>query len=351
MKHLYGYDTEGREIVFDRKTAGMPHALVIGRKKAGKTHMIKQEIISNLLHGDREDKIIVVDTNGEYRGLGEIVDFNDTFINPCDMTVLTVDANGIADMADFLISFAEIAYGKECNAVQKSVISDVCSSMYGLYEIELTVRKDAVINRNKCPTLADFYDELAYYRKEADKLLIAVEPYCKGLFNTFAHRTNINPDSRLTIIDLSSISERRMPVALQASLMYLWSVITENSYNSARTWVYLEELHRYFRNKALADTLLQIFKCSRMRGGIITGIMQDISCMEQNEQAEFIFGNTENLILLSQNKSNAEQVKSFYHISDDLMDCIAEQNISSGLIQLDGGKFMPFTQMPAPCNE
>jgi len=30
MKQLYGYDNEGNEIIFDRKTAEMPHSLVVG---------------------------------------------------------------------------------------------------------------------------------------------------------------------------------------------------------------------------------------------------------------------------------------------------------------------------------
>ncbi len=290
MKHSYGYNSEGREIIFDRKTAKIPHCLITGSAGTGKTYAAKQEIIANLLYGDSEDKIIVVDVNGEYRKLseeygGETVDFINTFINPCDMAVYP---NSVADMADYLMSFAEIVSGKECNAVQKTVIDDVCSSMYGLYEIGLTITKDAVINRDECPTLADFYDKLNHYRKETGRLLTAVEPYCKGLFNTFAHRTNVNPDSRLTVIDLSSVNERRMAVALQASLMYIWSVMTENVHKSAYTWIYLEELYRYFRNTSLTDTLLQIFRRSRMQGGIITGITQDIQDITCNEQANHI---------------------------------------------------------------
>jgi len=299
MKHSYGCDREGKEIIFDRKTAKIPHCLMTGSAGAGKTYNVKQEIIANLLHGDSEDKIIVVDVNGEYTGLseeygGETVDFINTFINPCDMAVYL---DSVADMADFLMSFVEIASGKECNAVHKTIISNVCSSMYRLYKIGLTIEKDAtnrgihVIKRNECPTLADFYDKLRPYKKEVDRLLTAIKPYCNGLFNTFAHRTNVNPDSRLIVIDLSSVNERRMAVALQASLMYIWSVMTENVHKSAYTWIYLEELYRYFRNTSLTDTLLQIFRRSRMQGGIITGITQDIQDITCNEQANHIIRN------------------------------------------------------------
>ena len=90
MEHLYGYTEKGEEFIFDRKAVTMPHALVIGKAGTGKTQMIQQGIVSNLLHGDINDKIIVVDVNGEYRRLaeeynGEIVDFTNMFINSCDM--------------------------------------------------------------------------------------------------------------------------------------------------------------------------------------------------------------------------------------------------------------------------
>lgn len=289
MKHS-DFDRDGAEIIPDRKSAEMPHCLITGSAGAGKTYTAKEEIIVNLLCGDSNDKIIVVDMNGEYRGLaeeygGETVDFINTFINPCDMAVYP---DSVADMADFLTSFVEIVAEKECSAVQKTVIGDACSSMYGLYVIGLQVTH-TVIERNRCPVLADFYDNLRPYRKEAGRLLTAVEPYCNGLFNTFAHRTSVNPYSRLTVINLSSVSERRMTVALQASLMYIWSVMmTENICNATHTWIYLEEIHRYFRNTALVNTLSDILRRSRMRGGIITGITQDSQDIFCNEQAGHI---------------------------------------------------------------
>ncbi|MDE6679268.1 MAG: type IV secretory system conjugative DNA transfer family protein, partial [Ruminococcus sp.] len=67
MEHLYGYTMQGEEFIFDRKTVTMPHALVIGKAGTGKTQMIQQEIVSNLLTGDENNKIIVVDVNGEYK--------------------------------------------------------------------------------------------------------------------------------------------------------------------------------------------------------------------------------------------------------------------------------------------
>lgn len=344
MKHLYGYDNEGNEIIFDRKAAKTPHSLVVGAAGAGNPCIIKNEIISNLLHGDSEDKIIIVDVNGEYKEFaeeysGEIVDFTNTFINPCDMADYT---SNIADMADYLTSFAEIASEKECNAVQKTVICDVCSSMYSLYAITLKMENNTVIKRNECPTLADFYDKLRPYRKEADRLLTAVEPYCKGLFSSFSYRTNVNPNSRLIVIDISSVSERRIPIALQISLMYIWSVMVENRCKSAYTWLYLEELQRYFKNTALANTLSDIFKRSGMQNGIITGITRDIHNISCSEQARYILHNTGNLILLLQSKSDAEQIKTVYNIPDNLIDCIIDKTAGSGLIQLNSGEFIPF---------
>lgn len=348
MEHLYGYTEKGEEFIFDRKTATPPHTLVIGKAGTGKTHMVKQEIVSNLLYGDSNDKIIVVDVNGEYRGLaekynGEIVDFTNTFINPCDLPLGSVTKEKI-DMTDFLISFSEIISGKKISAEQEAVISETVSSMYRTYVYNLVIKTDRIIKRDECPTLVDFYDNLRRHFKETGRLLTAVKPYCNGLFDCFAHETNVRPDSRFIVIDLSSVNERRMTLSLHATLMHLWSVLIENNYYSEHTWIYFEDFHRYFKNPVLADTFLQIFRRARMQGGIITGVMQDIQSAFNSEQAKFMLCNTENLIFLSQNKSNAELLKEVYNIPDNLMNCITENTCKSGLMQFGRGEFIPFTQ-------
>lgn len=343
MKHLYGYNNEGKEIIFDRRNAKIPHSLVLGIAGTGKTYSVKQEIISNLLYGDREDKIIVVDTDGEYKELakeysGEVVDFTDTFINPLDMINYTAC---VSDMADNLISFVEIILDRECTAYQKSVICETCNSMYGFYALEQAIEKDNVIKRNECPTFEDFYNKLMRFGKEADRLLTAVKPYCTGLFNSFAHKTNVKPDSRLIVIDLSCFSERRMSVALQSVLMYIWSVMMENSYKSAYTWIYLEELHRYLKSTVVTDTLFVIFRRSRMQGGIITGTAQDISGLLKNDTAATILSNT-NLILFSQKKTFAEHIKTLYNIPDNFIGYITDRPAGNGLICFEN-QFVPFS--------
>lgn len=340
MEHLYGYTEKGEEFIFDRKTVTMPHALVIGKAGTGKTQMIQQEIVSNLLTGDENDKIIVVDENGEYKDFakkhgGEIVNFTDTFINPCD---LPLNSSQKIVMADFLISFSEIILGKECNAVQKAIISKAVSSMYSMYMYEV-IKTDRPIKREECPTLASFYDKLSCYsEREIDKLLIAIEPYCKGMFDCFANRTNVNLDCRLIVIDLSSINIRRMALALHVTLMFLWSVLIENNSYSENTWIYFEDFHRYFKNPILTDTFLQIFKRARTKGGIITGITQQANIPYP------VLHTIENLILLSQSKNNAELLKETYYIPDNLMKYITEKPQYVGLMQFNGGEFIPFTK-------
>ncbi len=343
MEHLYSYTMQGEEFVFNRKISEKPHALVIGKAGTGKTQMIQQEIVSNLLTGDENDKIIVVDVNGEYKEFlktynGKIVDFKNTFINPCDMPY--DNTNRMVDMTDFLISFCEIILGKECNAEQKAVISKICNSMYYYYTFDLAIKSDYIIKREKCPTLSDFYRELKCYAKEIGKLLISIEPYCDGLFNCFSYKTSSNclVDSRLIVIDLSSINERRMALSLHATLMYLWSALIENNHYFGYTWIYFEDFHKYFKNPILADTFLQIFKYARTKGGIITGITQqaNIPCP--------VLHTIENLILLSQSKNNAELLKETYHIPDNLMKYIREKPQYVGLMQFNSGEFIPFTK-------
>lgn len=346
MALLYSENNQGEKIIFNRKKMNVPHLLISDMTGKGKHYIVKREIISNLIYGDDKDKIIVVDTNGEYKELAEnyngtVVDFVNTFINPCDMAVkpnMTIsekDNEAMMYMNDYITSFVEIIIGERCNSLQKTIINNVCPEMYAKYITAMKTNEnneDKVINREKTPTFNDFYNELinygkkSVYRDEVQKLLFAVKPYCKAkeTFDYLTHNTTVNPDSRLIVIDLSGIAERRIPLTLQSALMYIWSVMKENIYSGAYTWVYFEELDRYFKNESLADTLSAFFKRSRLQGGIITGIVQDICSIYNNQKEHFLhlFSNAENLMFFPMYKSEAEQIKMLFDIPDSLIDNI-----------------------------
>lgn len=184
--------------------------------ESGIAVVTKDELLS-ILNDRSNDKTVVIDVSGEYRKLEkqvgeEIVDFKDTFINPCDITVYAKYEKSI--VADFFTSFVEAVIEDECNALQKNVVERVLS--------------DEFINKEN-PTLYNFYRQLlSEGSAEAKQIAVAVEPYVNGSFNSFTHCTNVNPDSRLVVIDLTSFGEECKDVALKVSLMYACSVMLGN---------------------------------------------------------------------------------------------------------------------------
>lgn len=244
-----------------------PHKILTYKAGEGKTFDVKNEISYNLLREDSSDKIIVVDINGDYTAFarghgGEVVDFAKTFINPLDVIGCTNKADStenVTDSMDFLISFAELVAGKRFDI---SCISRVCTSMY----------RDA--RTGKRFTLADFHEKLIgdgdFRSSDLSEMIM---PYCIGMFSFFAHETNINSDNRLTVIDLSRMNERHMPIALWASLAYIWSVTVKNS---SATRIYLEEFERYCKNPVLTDMISTFLRRSIAdESGVVIGIVTD----------------------------------------------------------------------------
>lgn len=361
--HFYGINSISKNmIMYDRKRSKLANGLIFGQSGSGKSFYTKGEIIPNLLHGN--DDMIILDPENEYRVIadafgGVVIDLelkSDFCINPCDMSMEWNDpkATPLAEKCDYMVGLVEaiLGRGRECNSFEVNAIHKATAKMYEPYIDEMTRRKnDGIvqdIDTSISPTLVDFFNCLVEQRTpEAAKVANAIEPYCVGQYNVFAHHTNVPTGNRLTVFNLLSLPEKMKEMAMKVCLANIWTRVVKNREDNEKNgtgksiWVYLDEFHLFFQTEASATTIMAYFKRVRKYGGIMTGITQDVADLLRTQQGTAMFNNSGFFIFLNQSPIGRNQLQQLYGISDTLIDCIKDKPSGQGLIY-NGSILIPF---------
>lgn len=352
--HFYGVNAQSSNmIMYDRKRSPLGNGLIFGQSGAGKSFITKGEVIPNILDG--QDDMVILDPENEYRLIaqefgGTIIDLeakSEFHINPCDLSMEWDDpkATPMVDKCDYMVGLVESVLGKgrECNSYEVNVIHRVCTKMYEGYIAQMTERHKDGDNTNiypeLCPTLVDFYEGLlSDGTPEGQKIAMAIEPYCIGNYNLFAHHTNIPTDARLTVFNLLYLPEKMTEMAMKVCLANIWTRIVKNKEMNEKygrnksIWVYLDEFHLFFKTESSANTIMAYFKRVRKYGGIMTGITQDVADLLKTQQGTAMFNNTGFFIILKQSPIGREQIQRLWNVSDALIDYTKDKGSGIGLI-------------------
>ena len=352
--HFYGINAQSKNMaMYDRKRSRLANGLIFGQSGSGKSFFTKGEIIPNLLDG--KDDMIILDPENEYRLIAEafggtVIDLeakSDYHINPCDLSMECDDpkATPMVDKCDYMVGLVEsvLGRGRECSSYEVNAIHRACNKMYEPYIEEMTKRHNDGDNTNiypeLCPTLVDFYEALiADQTAESAKIAMAIEPYCIGNYNLFAHHTNIKSESRLTVFNLLYLPEKMTEMAMKVCLANIWTRIVKNKEQNEKNgtnksiWVYLDEFHLFFKTESSASTIMAYFKRVRKYGGIMTGITQDVADLLKTQQGTAMFNNTGFFVILKQSPIGRDQIQKLWGVSDALIDYTKDKDSGIGII-------------------
>lgn len=361
--YFYGTNAVSKNmIIYDRKRSSLANGLFFGQSGSGKSFFTKGELVPNLL--DTEDDMIILDPENEYRVVadafgGTVIDLevnSDYHLNPCDMSMEWNDpkAAPLMEKCDYMVGLVESIMGKgrECSSYDVNAIHRACNKMYEPYMTEMRRRHGDGDNRDIdpsiCPTLVDFYQQLlADGSPEGKKLAAAVEAYCVGNYNLFAHHTNVDTNSRLIVYNLLYLPEKMREPAMKVCLSNIWSRVVKNremndkNGTSKAVWVYLDEFHYFFNSESSANSIMAYYKRVRKYNGIMTGITQDVSDLLRSQQGTAMFNNTGFFVFLKQSSIGRQQIQQLFSVSDTLIDYTKDKGSGIGLIY-NGRVTIPF---------
>lgn len=342
----------GNYISCDRGRLFNPNGLILGNPGTGKSMQIKTEIvlISLLLNDD----IMIIDPEGEYSDLVQalggqrlnISSTSNTYINPFDISI-DYDYSGEDDKdpitmkADFILSLCEqiLSNNKEgkLEPIQKSIID---RATFKIYEKFLKEPKQENI-----PILEDLYNALLSDKEnpeEAHYLATALELYVKGSQNMFNHRTNVDINKRLTSFDISGLGNQLKALGMLIIEDQIWQRVTSNRNKQKITHFYCDEAHLLLRSPQTASFSVDIYKRFRKYAGYPTFATQNVKDFLKTAEIETIFDNTDYVVMLGQDESNARILANAFKISEEQLSFVLTTEPGSGLLKY-GNTIIPFS--------
>lgn len=357
----YGLNAVSKNLIlFNRKNSRNANGLILGTPGSGKSFSAKREMINVLLNTD--DDIYIIDPEREYMPLAKLLDGEvikiaaggNTYLNPMDMDINygnddeEAKNDPVAMKCDFIGGLCETMSGdhRALTSIQKSIIDRCIRSLYQPYleHMKEVQRKNPEITCDikASPTLKDFHEMLLSQAEyDAQLLALAIERFCIGTFDTFAHHTNVSRNKRFIVYDIKDIGEGMKEMGLQVCLNAVWNQIIENKKVNRYTWFYIDEFYLLTQTESSASFLQQVYKRARKWQGIPTGITQNVGDLLESPQAVTILKNCDFILMLNQSSIDKMQLARLLNISPTQLGYITNSDPGQGLIYT-GKTIVPF---------
>ena len=219
-------------------------SFLLGIPGSGKSFNAKELITFLALSTD--DDILICDPEGEYSPLvssfnGQVVSVSansNDHINAMDMNEgYGNGVNPIVDKSEFILSLFDRLKEKTggVKPKEKSIIDRCVSITYGRYDN---------------PTLSELKQVLEEQPElEGADLATCLELFATGSLNVFAHKTNVDKDSRIISYNIYELSDQLKPVGLLVITDAMINRVAENYKKGKRTHIFIDEVHVLFANE------------------------------------------------------------------------------------------------------
>ena len=349
LGYCYGFNKVSKNLIIgNRKLLKNGNGMVFGVPGSGKSYNEKSEMGQVLCFS--KDDIIVVDPMGEYKGIaaawgGQYINLTQSaenvfYVNPFHVPDEVPDIDRfVAEKAEFAYAICEQAL-KPAPLTSRhiAVIDKAVSSMYEEY---FRKRKDKRRRKNRpeSPTIPvmELYDD----NEAAKDIVEQLEVFADGTLDIFAREQSISDENRFTVYGFSELGKRMRAMAMLVMIESITAKIKYNQSDGVATWVYVDEMHELWGEEYSLHALEKMWREVRKRGGICTGMSQNLIDTKRNRSTKTMVSNSEFMLLLDQGTMDKEAVEDLFDISSEQLACVNGAEPGTGLIRF-GDKIVPF---------
>lgn len=329
---MYGINEHNDSlVVFDRFSLENANMVVFAKSGAGKSYLVKLEILRSLLF---ETETIIIDPEDEYRKLssavdGTYIDFSFTSparLNPFELpAVQEADENELAMKIISLHSLMKVMMG-ELTPQEDALMDRALVATYNMKGIT----RDPTTHTKEPPLMEDLYKVLigmeeAVARGLADRL----EKYVKGSFQgIFSQKSNVKFGTQLTVFGIKNLSDELRPTAIFIILDYIWTKIKRDL---KRRLLIVDEAWYLMKNEDSASFLYAVAKRARKYYLGLTTITQDVEDFLKSDYGKAIVTNSSIQILMKQSTSAADKLKDVFYLSQGEKLLLLSAEVGEGL--------------------
>ena len=354
LGYCYGFNKVSKNLIIgNRKLLKNGNGMVFGVPGSGKSYNEKSEMGQVLCFS--KDDIIVVDPMGEYKGIaaawgGQYINLTQSaenvfYVNPFHVPDEVPDIDRfVAEKAEFAYAICEQALKPApLSSRHIAVIDKAVSSMYEEY---FRKRKDKRRRKNRpesptIPVMRNRIMELYGDNEAAKEIVEQLEVFADGTLDIFAREQSISDENRFTVYGFSELGKRMRAMAMLVMIESITAKIKYNQSDGVATWVYVDEMHELWGEEYSLHALEKMWREVRKRGGICTGMSQNLIDAKRNRSTKTMVSNSEFMLLLDQGTMDKEAVEDLFDISSEQLACVNGAEPGTGLIRF-GDKIVPF---------
>ncbi|MFD2420382.1 VirB4 family type IV secretion system protein [Amycolatopsis pigmentata] len=326
---LYGYNVGSQGLVhWDRFGEGMHNhnAVILGRSGAGKSYLVKLELLRSLYRGI---EVAVVDPEDEYARLATAV--GGTYVhlgaqgvrfNPFDLPIhtradgrRTAPKDALLRRSLFLHTVIAVLLGGELGAAERAALD---RAIAGTYQ-SVGITADARTWTRPAPTLRILRGHLAAASQAGDDsagdLAARLHPFVEGAFKQlFDGPTTTNPEGHVVVFSLRDLPDELKPIGTLLVLDAVWRRVSNPAIRRPRL-VVVDEAWLLMQEKSGAEFLFRMAKASRKHWAGLTVCTQDIADVLGSDLGKAVVANAAAQILLRQASQAIDEITRTFDLS------------------------------------
>lgn len=200
------------------------------------------------------------------------------------------------------------------------------------------------------PILGDLHAQLKG-NERTERLAIIISRFVTGSSQSFNQQTNVDLNNKFTVLDLSDLKGRMLPVGMMIALDFVWDKIKED--RTQRKAIFIDEIWKLIGadgNKEAAEFCLNIFKTIRGYGGAAISATQDLAdffSLDDGKYGKAIINNSKNKLILNLEPQEAEYVKDVLKLSKAEINQIARFETGNAMV-ISGSNKLPVKVKSSP---
>ena len=329
---LYGINEHnGSLIVFDRFTLENYNSVVFAKAGAGKSYMVKLEVLRSLMF---DSEIIIIDPENEYENLcravgGEYITFgfnSQAKVNPFDLSqVIEPGENELNQKILSLHSLFKVIMGN-LNPTEEAILDRALVTTYQMKGIT----QDPKTQTKEPPLMEDLYKSLLGMENPQARLLAdRIEKYVKGSFvGIFDQRSNVDIKNAFAVFSLRDLEATLRPIAMFIILDFIWTRIRKEL---KKRILVVDEAWFMMQTIDSANFLNSIAKRARKYFLGVTTITQDVEDFLKNDIGKSIVTNSSIQVLMKQHPAAIEKVGQTFYLSEGEKQFLLACDIGEGL--------------------
>ncbi len=340
---LYGINRHNNSLViFDRFSLQNANSVVFATSGAGKSYMIKLEILRSLMMGV---DVIVIDPEYEYKDLSDAVGgtfvnvslASDAKVNPFDIPRAVGEGTKVEDIIRSAVitlkGLLRIMIGVPMGESGKLGFTPEEDSLLDRALIETYAKNDITpdildLSNIEAPVLTDFQDVLEGM-EGSDNLVERLRKYTTGTFSGLLNSsTNVSMNNQLVVYSVRDLEDELRPVAIYSIINYIWNIT--RSERKKRILV-VDEAWWLMQHEDSAKFIFALVKRARKYFLGVTTITQDVNDFLRSPYGQAIVTNSALQVLLKQSPSSIEMIQNTFSLTDGEKYLLLESGVGEGI--------------------